>query len=145
MPQQRNQKNKRVANASSGSSSASRAKSRVVRPVSYSPSEDEIIKKRASISQLSISEYIRRASLRRKITTPVTASQWKFHAQLAQLKATTKQLKTVVEASQSGKQSSLNTDAMKLVEELDSLHKEMWAILKENLDISTEESDIDVQ
>lgn len=145
MPQQRNQKKKRVANASKGESSASRAKSRVVRPVSYSLEEDEIIKKRASISQLSISEYIRRASLRRKITTPVTASQWKFHAQLAQLKATTKQLKTVVEASQSRKQSSLNTDAMKLVEELDSLHKEMWAILKENLDISTEEPDMDVE
>ena len=145
MPTTSNQKKKRAANASNGDSGASRAKSRVVRPVSYSDEEDEIIKKRASISQLSISEYIRRASLRRKITTPVTASQWKFHAQLAQLKATTKQLKTVVSASQSGKQSSLNTDATLLVEELELVHKEMWAILKENLDISTEESDIDVE
>lgn len=145
MPTTNNQKNKRVQDASKGESSASRAKSRVVRPVSYSPSEDEIIKKRAITSQLSISEYIRRASLRRKITTPVTASQWKFHAQLAQLKATTKQLKTVVEASQSGKQSSPYTDAMKLVKELELVHKEMWAILKENLDISTEEPDMDVE
>ncbi|MGB6299929.1 MAG: hypothetical protein WBF90_27670 [Rivularia sp. (in: cyanobacteria)] len=145
MPQQRNQKKKRVQDASKGESSASRAKSRVVRPVSYSPEEDEIIKNRASISQLSISEYIRRASLRRKITTPVTASQWKFHVQLARFKATTKQLKTVVKTLSSGKQSSLNTDAMKLVKELELVHKEMWTILKENLDISTEEPDMDVE
>lgn len=145
MPQQRNQKNKRVANASNGESSTSRVKKRVVRPVSYSLEEDETIKNRASISQLSISEYIRRASLRRKITTPVTVEQWKFHAQLARFKATTKQLKTVVEALQSGKQSSFNHDATLLIEELEIVHKEMWAILKENLDISTEEPDMDVQ
>ena len=44
-------------------------------PVSFSQLESEKIKQYAFNSKLSISEYLRRAGLRRKITTPLLKEQ----------------------------------------------------------------------
>jgi hypothetical protein len=50
-------------------------------PVSFSEVESEKIKQYAFNSKLSISEYLRRAGLRRKITTPLLKEQWQFYNQ----------------------------------------------------------------
>lgn len=101
-------------------------------PVSFSQLESEKIKQYAFNSKLSISEYLRRAGLRRKITTPLLKEQWQFYNQLAQLKLIASQLKQSLTAPSSV---SSNNDIGNLVEQLEQLHSDMWTTTQQLLDI----------
>lgn len=101
-------------------------------PVSFSQLESEKIKKYAFNSKLSISEYLRRAGLRRKITTPLLKEQWQFYNQLAQLKLIANQLKLCLTAAD-------NNDIGKLVEQLEQLHSDMWTTTQQLLSIDVDD------
>ncbi|GAX46070.1 hypothetical protein NIES4075_70910 [Tolypothrix sp. NIES-4075] len=104
-------------------------------PVSFSQLESEKIKQYAFNSKLSISEYLRRAGLRRKITTPLLKEQWQFYNQLAQLKSIANQLK------QSFTVAADNNDIGNLVEQLEQLHSDMWTTTQQLLDIDRDVDD----
>lgn len=104
-------------------------------PVSFSQLESEKIKQYATNSKLSISEYLRRAGLRRKITTPLLKEQWQFYNQLAQFKLIASQLK------QSLTVASSNNDIGNLVEQLEQLHSDMWTTTQQLLDIDRDMDD----
>ncbi|MBD2607456.1 hypothetical protein H6G81_23740 [Scytonema hofmannii FACHB-248] len=104
-------------------------------PVSFSQLESEKIKQYATNSKLSISEYLRRAGLRRKITTPLLKEQWQFYNQLAQLKLIASQLKQNFTAA------SDNNDIGNLVEQLEQLHSDMWTTTQQLLDIDRDMDD----
>jgi hypothetical protein len=101
-------------------------------PVSFSQLESEKIKQYAINSKLSISEYLRRAGLRRKITTPLLKEQWQFYNQLAQLKLIANQLKLCLTASS-------NNDIGNLVEQLEQLHSDIWTTTQQLLDIDVDD------
>lgn len=105
-------------------------------PVSFSEVESEKIKQYAFNSKLSISEYLRRAGLRRKITTPLLKEQWQFYNHLAQLKSIANQLKLCLTAS-----ASSNNDIGNLVEKLEQLHSDMWTTTQQLLDIDRDIDD----
>jgi hypothetical protein len=103
-------------------------------PVSFSQLESEKIKQYAFNSKLSISEYLRRAGLRRKITTPLLKQQWQFDNQLAQLKLIASQLKQSFTASS-------NNDIGNLVEQLEQVHSDMWTTTQQLLGIDRDIDD----
>ena len=103
-------------------------------PVSFSEVESEKIKQYAFNSKLSISEYLRRAGLRRKITTPLLKEQWQFYNQLAQLKSIASQLKLYLTAA-------FNKDISNIVEQLEELHSDMWTTTQQLLDIDRDIDD----
>jgi hypothetical protein len=103
-------------------------------PVSFSQLESEKIKQYAFSSKLSISEYLRRAGLRRKITTPLLKEQWQFYNQLAQFKSIASQLKLYLTAAD-------NNDIGNLVEQLEQLHSDMWTTTQQLLDIDRDMDD----
>ena len=70
-PSQSKKKNK----ALSTTDEITTSKRTIRHPVSFSEVESEKIKQYAFNSKLSISEYLRRAGLRRKITTPLGTSK----------------------------------------------------------------------
>ncbi len=102
-------------------------------PVSFSQLESEKIKQYALNSKLSISEYLRRAGLRRKITTPLLKEQWQFYNQLAQLKLIANQLKLCLTAT------APNNDIGNLVEQLEQLHSDMWTTTQQLLSIDVDD------
>lgn len=102
-------------------------------PVSFSQLESEKIKQYALNSKLSISEYLRRAGLRRKITTPLLKEQWQFYNQLAQFKSIANQLKLCLTAAAD------NNDIGNLVEQLEQLHSDMWTTTQQLLDIDMDD------
>jgi hypothetical protein len=101
-------------------------------PVSFSQLESEKIKQYAKNSKLSISEYLRRAGLRRKITTPLLKEQWQFYNQLALVKLIANQLKQSLTAAD-------NNDIGNLVEQLEQLHSDMWTTTQQLLDIDVDD------
>jgi hypothetical protein len=104
-------------------------------PVTFSQLESEKIKQYAFSSKLSISEYLRRAGLRRKITTPLLKEQWQFYNQLAQLKSIASQLKLYLTAA------AFNNDISNIVEQLEELHSDMWTTTQQLLDIDRDIDD----
>jgi hypothetical protein len=103
-------------------------------PVSFSEVESEKIKQYAFNSKLSISEYLRRAGLRRKITTPLLKEQWQFYNQLAQLKLIASQLQQSFTVAE-------NNDISNLVEQIEQLHLDMWTTTQQLLDIDRDIDD----
>lgn len=102
-------------------------------PVSFSQLESEKIKQYAFNSKMSISEYLRRAGLRRKITTPLLKEQWQFYNQLAQLKLIANQLKLCLTVASS------NNDISNIVEQLEQLHSDMWTTTQQLLSIDVDD------
>lgn len=127
-PSQKKKKNKALSTTDETTSR------RTIRhPVSFSQLESEKIKQYAFNSKLSISEYLRRAGLRRKITTPLLKEQWQFYNQLAQLKLIASQLK------QSLTVASSNNDIGNIVEQLEQLHSDMWTTTQQLLSIDVDD------
>ncbi|MBW4450089.1 MAG: hypothetical protein KME38_25470 [Spirirestis rafaelensis WJT71-NPBG6] len=125
------QKKKKKALSTTDKTSTSR---RTIRhPVSFSQLESEKIKQYAFSSKLSISEYLRRAGLRRKITTPLLKEQWQFYNQLAQLKLIASQLKLCLTVASS------NNDIGNIVEQLEQLHSDMWTTTQQLLSIDVDD------
>lgn len=125
------QKKKNIALSTTDETTTSK---RTIRhPVSFSEVESEKIKQYAFNSKLSISEYLRRAGLRRKITTPLLKEQWQFDNQLAQLKLIASQLKLCLTVASS------NNDIGKLVEQLEQLHSDMWTTTQQLLSIDVDD------
>jgi hypothetical protein len=125
------QKKKKKALSTTDKTTTSR---RTIRhPVSFSQLESQKIKQYATNSKLSISEYLRRAGLRRKITTPLLKEQWQFYNQLAQFKLIASQLKLCLTVASS------NNDIGNIVEQLEQLHSDMWTTTQQLLDIDVDD------
>jgi hypothetical protein len=129
-PSQKKKKNKALSTTDETTTS----KRTIRHPVSFSQLESEKIKQYALNSKLSISEYLRRAGLRRKITTPLLKEQWQFYNQLAQLKLIANQLKQSLIAAD-------NNDIGNIVEQLEQLHSDMWTTTQQLLDIDKDKDD----
>lgn len=130
-PSQKKKKNKALSTTDETTTS----KRTIRHPVSFSLIESEKIKQYAFNSKLSISEYLRRAGLRRKITTPLLKEQWQFYNQLAQLKLIASQLKLYLTAA------AFNNDISNIVEQLEELHSDMWTTTQQLLDIDRDVDD----